>query len=280
MVTVIRNRLYLLTIASIISCILVVYFLLFRSKLFSPFCAVDNCDLSLKQSDNFICESDSIWNERKHIYKIQDERNMAKRNSSIFFLTNWEPNFHCSHARRVGNMGDGGKWICDIFRLKDHFDCLVYSVGSNGDFSFEVDLKQIMPNCEIHVFDQNFYVCPTKICNFHQAKFGDGSHGSKTWEMVLEELNHKNQLIDILKIDIEGSEYDFFPQIFTSVQSFGPRQILVEVHPNKGKTIHKFFELLRDNNYVIFNKEPNLLAGADFVEYAFFRLHSDFFEKS
>jgi hypothetical protein len=50
--------------------------------------------------------------------------------------TNWEPAFTCQHERRVGRWGDGGKWVCDPHRItKNKQFCLVYSVGSENDFS-------------------------------------------------------------------------------------------------------------------------------------------------
>lgn len=253
------------------------YFQSLRLRLSPTLRVTNDCDLSLRESDKFICESDSLWNERKRLFKIQDERNINKVNHRIFFSSNWEPNFHCSHAHRVGKMGDGGKWVCDLFRLKDRHDCLVYSVGSYGEFSFEIDLKQIMPHCEIHTFDLSAYTCPNNVCIFHQIKFGDGSQGSKTWKMVLEELNHTNRMIDILKMDIESYEYSFCPQLFVETQRFQPRQVLIEVHPNKVDMMHKIFELFRNNQYVIFNKEPNLEAGVDVAEYAFLKLNAEFF---
>jgi hypothetical protein len=232
------------------------------------------------ESDNFICESDDLWNERKILYQIQDKLNMQKLLSSQFFLTNWEPNFHCSHARRIGTMGDGGKWVCDLFRLKTRSNCLIYSAGSAGEFSFETQMKRFLPNCEIHTFDTTLYECPKNVCVFHQIILGNGTFpaGSKTWQMIIEDLGHRNRLIDVFKIDIEGGEYSFFPSIFKTRHNSFPRQILVEFHPRNREEIHAFFELLRSNNYVIFNKEPNLLAGPSFFEYTFLKLNSQFFQ--
>jgi hypothetical protein len=262
--------------------ILVFFIWILRSYFWSlsSFIQSSTCSKSLIESDNFICESDELWNERKVLYQIQDKANMQKIKNSIFFLTNWEPNFHCSHARRIGEMGDGGKWVCDVFRLKNRSDCLIYSVGSDGDFSFELYMKEALPNCEIHTFDLSFYECPNNICIFHQMIFGNGTYprDSKSWQMIIEELKHQNRLIDVLKIDIEGGEYIFFPSLFQAVKTSFPRQILVEVHPRDPQDIHAFFELLRANNYVIFNKEPNLLAGPDYFEYTFLKLNSRFFE--
>jgi len=231
------------------------------------------------ESDNFICESDDLWNERKILYQIQDKLNMQKLPYAQFFLTNWEPNFHCSHARRIGKMGDGGKWICDLFRLKTRADCLIYSAGSKGDFSFEIEMKQYLPNCEMHTFDMDLYKCPNDTCVFHQITLGDGtSQGSKSWQMIIEALGHKNRLIDVFKIDIEGGEYGFFPWIFKTPKNSFPRQILAEIHLRHTQEMHAFFELLRTNNYVIFNKEPNLIAGPAYFEYSFLKLNSQFFQ--
>jgi len=101
------------------------------------------CELSLFESDGYICESDALWNERKRIFHPENERNKIRYPDTFYFLTNWEPTFHCSHARRIGARGDGGKWICDPHRLKARTDCLIYSVGSSGDFSFEIELKKL-----------------------------------------------------------------------------------------------------------------------------------------
>ena len=68
-----------------------------------------------------------------------------------FYQNNYEPDFVCQHERRIGKLGDGGKWICDPHRISDQEDCLVYSVGSNNDFSFEQSvLDEIGSHCEIH----------------------------------------------------------------------------------------------------------------------------------
>lgn len=239
-----------------------------------------NCLKSYHESDGFICESDELWNERKVLYQIQDKLNLRKLPSAPYFLKNWEPNFHCSHARRIGQMGDGGKWICDLFRLKARSKCLVYSAGSSGDFSFEMDLKHYLPNCEIHTFDVRLYRCPKNVCVFHQLILGNGqsSGNSQNWQMIIDKLGHRGRTIDVFKIDIEGGEFSFFPTIFQASNDSLPQQILVEVHPKNVPQTHGFFELLRNNNYVIFNKEPNIRSHATLFEYAFLKLNSAFFQ--
>ena len=48
------------------------------------------------------------------------------------------------------------KWLCDPHRLNKD-DCLIYSVGSNGQFTFEAALNEVAPKCEVHVFDPYDY---------------------------------------------------------------------------------------------------------------------------
>ena len=37
----------------------------------------------------------------------------------------------------AGRIGDGGKWVCGMRMLQEMKHCLVYSLGSQGDTSFE-----------------------------------------------------------------------------------------------------------------------------------------------
>lgn len=241
-----------------------------------------SCSLSRIESDNFFCEPNDLWIERKKIYAYQDEVNMMKVPDKVFFKSNWESNFYCSYKMRVGRMGEGGKWVCDPFKLQVKSDCLVYSAGSSGDFSFEIELKKLLPKCSIFTFDKEKYSCPTGVCTFRQVVLGDGSGISKNWMAIAQELKHTNQVVDIFKIDIEGNEYEFFKDMFNS-STFSknfPRQILVEVHPAATPEMHRFFELFRKNHYVIFNREPNLIVGPGLFEYAFLRLNTAFFRTS
>jgi hypothetical protein len=50
----------------------------------------------------------------------------------------------------VGSTADGGKLICDLGRLRP--PCVIYSLGSQGDYSFERDMLRLT-QCEVHTFD-------------------------------------------------------------------------------------------------------------------------------
>lgn len=83
------------------------------------------------------------------------------------------PAFNCPHEReRVGQLGDGGKWVCGLSRVEDKPDCIVYSfgasppppnpltlarspffVGINGESSFEAEILERTNHCQIWGYD-------------------------------------------------------------------------------------------------------------------------------
>jgi Methyltransferase domain len=46
--------------------------------------------------------------------------------------------------------GDGPKFVCGLAFLRNKTDCLVYSIGSNQDDSFERSVLKVAPNCEVN----------------------------------------------------------------------------------------------------------------------------------
>jgi hypothetical protein len=259
----------------------------------------DSCLYSLAESDGWFCEYDTDWKRRKRVHQFQDKRNRNDESLSGFFEKNWEPTLHCAFEQRFGNAGEGGKWVCDIDNIEKHnYIPLIYSLGSNGDFSFERALKKVLPPAEIHTFDTGNYTCPAGICKFHQTTVGDTTiGGTKSLKAIIEELGHTQRRIDILKVDIEGNEYMLFEEYFQPSQDTNSnsnnkpnekklpyiRQILIEIHLINGAgdesagRAHALFELLRSNNYAIFHKEIHSVDSNGTSEYGFIRLNRVFF---
>jgi hypothetical protein len=203
---------------------------------------------------------------------------------ATWYQNNWEPAISCQHERRLGLWGEGGKWVCDPHRIlrKSIESCLVYSVGSNDEFSFEESiLKEISPDCEIHTFDPTVGDSPSNLpthgkINFHPWGMAGRDQGMyKTLPTIIDELGHKGEEIDIFKIDCEGCELETFRSWFE-----GPtliRQILLEVHRGTegapSPPIQELMLYLQRKGYVIFYKEPNIQwSGGACLEYAFLRL--------
>jgi len=133
---------------------------------------------------------------------------------------------------RIGAIGDGGKWICGLFNLLQKPNCVVYSLGSNGDHSFEDDIMKFT-KCELHVFDMDDFssVFKDTRANFHTCKIGDGTKDTKSIPQLMEELGHDH--IDVLKIDIEGYEYIAFETLSKMSPQPWIGQILVEKHMDR-----------------------------------------------
>lgn len=264
--------------------LVVIYIIFFRNSQACPKLTptFNKCQLSLLESDDFICEPDALWNERKYSYRLQEKENVIQRNTSFFFLDNWVPNFHCSNAQRIGSTGEGAKWVCDPYQLNFRHNCLVYSAETNGRFSFELGIKKAMPHCEIHTFDTASHPYPNGTGTYHKINPDNGAPLSflKNWTTIMHDLNHTNRTIDILKMDIEGGEYALLRKVFASSKSLLPRQILVELHPSHDSDIHVFLKQLRSIGYVIFAKEQDLIAGQYWFGYSFLKLNSRFFIES
>jgi hypothetical protein len=56
---------------------------------------------------------------------------------------------------RLGNLGDGGKYVCgleEISKKSVTSQCIVYSFGVGGDASFEKEILE-RTNCSVFAFD-------------------------------------------------------------------------------------------------------------------------------
>jgi len=245
---------------------------------------------------------------QKRINHCTDSDNFCPKNpnqplingkAGDWYQDNWEPDFTCQFERRIGGMGDGPKWVCDPHRIaRDAEDpedgCLVYSIGSSGQFSFEeAILKEISPHCEIHTFDPeeqgtDFSIRAPDGVHYHawgvENKRSDltltGQY--KTLQDTFEELGHADRTIDIFKIDCEGCEWTTFSDWFDAAEQNNIilRQILVEVH-SVNEHVDRFFETLQSEGYVTFHKEANIkYAYGNFyaIEYAMLKLDASFYD--
>lgn len=102
-----------------------------------------NDDFALAHSESLgffpdIAEND--WRRIKAKTRSMQPERVAKAGKiemGCWFQNHFEPDFACRHERRIGKRGDGGKWTCDPHLIQEQKRCLVYSIGSNGDPTFE-----------------------------------------------------------------------------------------------------------------------------------------------
>ena len=76
--------------------------------------------------------------------------------SDGWFYTLWDffiPAYSCPFpVSRIGNLGDGGKFVCAVDRVIERPNCVIYSLGVSGDSSFEASLLSRFPNgtCQVY----------------------------------------------------------------------------------------------------------------------------------
>lgn len=211
---------------------------------------------------------------------------------SVYLLAGMEPSYVCQTQERYGKLGDGGKVLCDSFRVLSN-DCMVYSYGSRLDCSFELDLQRHYPSCTVHVFDPSPSVA-SRYNNSHCASsttfhsFGLG--GYKT-EKVIENrtvplrtlskaraaLKHSSFQLSVLKMDIEGDEFDAIQEMCDSQSLRNISILLLEVHTRDlhGSRVQKmeqflqFFTNVEQSGFILYHKELNWIHGQANAEFSF-----------
>jgi len=232
-----------------------------------------------------------------------------------WWLEFWDPTWSCPFERKLKNVvtptrkwpqpiGEGGKWVCDVPVLASQDSCLVYSFGSHGDLSFEEGVLAAIPHCEIHVFDFFDYGAASKgNIHFHTAgvagrtyhhSFDKAAANLKGMTFpkegvdmmsipdLVRELGHGGRTIDVLKIDVEGSEYGILdnPDMWSGLKELGTdvRQIQLELHLAAigkdsllwvdktfvtGEDADKLLRTLTENGFAMFHKEVNTHPSAN-----------------
>lgn len=250
----------------------------------------NNGDFSLAYRENggsiYDIKGADWRNLKERIEKTPDCSQNCSPEEHFWYQNNWEPSFTCLHERRLGLWGEGGKWVCDPHRISTSASkqgCLVFSVGSNNDFSFEeAVLRGIAEDCEIHTFDHTIGEAPSNLPanrNVHFHPWGlapsDQAPNMKKMATIVRELGHDGREIDIFKIDCEGCEWETVKSWFRSGARI--RQVLVEVHASTNDALPlpalEFMSFMKQQGYVIFHKEPNIAwSGGNCIEYAFLLL--------
>jgi FkbM family methyltransferase len=264
------------------------------------------CAISGAATHGLICVQDDLWYRILSDDKIAWDRQRAKvlnqasegnnpleadwRLSRCKYLgALWIPTFSCPDEVRVGRAGDGGKWLCGSAALQNSSEgnCLVYSFGSNNDFSFEEDvIARFGQNCEIHVFDHTVknWALPD-IISIKAHNWGlvgtpekrKDKDELKTISEIMSLLGHRDREITALKMDVEGAEFSALRDV---AQMIGPkpRQIIFEMHLAPSpvldhETASALMLNLREASYHMFHMEPTYWDALVLNEYSFMLLN-------
>ncbi len=206
------------------------------------------------------------WEKRRQVAQeagLLNSINPFDSSSAVYLWDYFLPSIDCPYKQRIGRMGDGGKWTCLMPELETKEDCVVYSFGVNYEVSFEVEIAK-RTKCQIYAFDYTVSGVPEIAQNnpkIHFYRWGLGAKDEtlygypfKTLPSIMKTLGHTH--IDILKVDIEGSEWQVFEQMNTPVLA---DQLLIELHLDKVEDVFKFFEKIEQGEgFIPFMNEINL----------------------
>ncbi|GJE96159.1 methyltransferase domain-containing protein [Phanerochaete sordida] len=212
------------------------------------------------------------------------------------------PAFNCPHElERVGTLGDGGKWTCGVSRVAQKPDCTVYSFGMDWDSAWEAAVLDSSESCEIWGYDHAMkgfgrHVSHASFTKKHRTHFQtnvqlgpedkhDRNDDPKlyTLETIMRQNGHT--FIDILKVDIEGYEFDTLkamlqPYVLSGKPlPFGQLQIELHVWGKKFPDFLNWWETLEAAGLRPVMMEPNLVyvnynraSGAELAEYTFLNI--------
>lgn len=206
----------------------------------------------------------------------------------------------CRRIVRIGQLGDGGWEICEDQFYKPKPPCTVFSFGIGDDFSFDDHISERY-GCTVHSFDPSISVPEGergKTTWFHRVGLSGRSqelgNGWKmeTFEDITRKLKFEQKTIDVVKVDIEESEWQALPQMVKSGTLQFIRQLIIEIHisigpePMREKYIRGLLVLksLYDEGFRIYFTHRNLwchflskFEGIDEVgchEVSFMKLYS------
>ncbi|MDR1233179.1 MAG: hypothetical protein LBJ75_02890 [Puniceicoccales bacterium] len=157
---------------------------------------------------------------------------------------------------RIGRDYDGGYIMVDDFSKCD----AAYSFGISQDVSWDLDIAK--RGIDVFMYDHTIEGLPLQNGHFHFFKTGIcGTSGEdtnlKTFEEILTANGHMTNKNLILKIDVEGAEWESFSKTPSeTIENFA--QIVVEFHgvdnvcdENKFNAMLNVFEKLNTTHQVV-----------------------------
>lgn len=206
-----------------------------------------------------------VLSQRQQAIRSIDRREVKAADAFALF----EPEWTCPWELRIGKLGDGGKWICSVSKLRENDSVQIfYSLGSArkfsdfpGEDSFELEAHQRWPMAEIYVLDPDPSYAKSNV-PYHVYAYAIGPKDTDSTITIQSFANGaSHETIDVLKMDIERAEWTVLPALLKS--AYGPKifQLIIEFHFDKSSDLDSLLtimKLLEESGYVLFHKENSL----------------------
>lgn len=123
-------------------------------------------------------------------------------------------------------------------------NCIVYSFGINDEWSFDESMEKY--GCRVYSFDPGMMMEDhnhSKKIRFYSLGISDVNENKmhtkskivwkmRTFDYFLDLLGHRNETIDVLKMDIKGSEWEVLQHLLDNEYLNRIRHLCVETHLN------------------------------------------------
>lgn len=169
--------------------------------------------------ENYFLEKTGFLESEKELYmRIRD------------LMTIKRPNDYS--LRHLGRKMDGGYIVLDDFSHRDERG-ICYSFGISDEYSFDEAISEL--GYDVYMYDHTIHGIESNNENLHFFPNGiagsDGIYEGKVNSLnyYLNQNNHMSKKGMILKMDVEGSEWDFLDTVDCNVLD-GFDQIIMELH--------------------------------------------------
>ncbi|VDI71751.1 Hypothetical predicted protein [Mytilus galloprovincialis] len=193
---------------------------------------------------------------------------------------------HCTQVIRPGILKDGGWNVCHDVKYRPPVNCLVYDFGIGNDFVFDDDMTKIY-GCEVHGFDPTMKMKSRRRSEkawFHDVGIGEVEYTRRnkfkmsTFQNISKALGHENRKMDIIKMDIEKSEWVTMPVMIKQGYFKDVKQFLIEFHAYPAVSYLSQLKSLYDIGFRIFwyHRNPfwkNLFVHNDTQHSACYEVH-------
>eukprot|EP01134_Creolimax_fragrantissima_P006414 CFRG6414T1 len=211
--------------------------------------------------------------------------NHMSAKDQVLALLKWvmSPTYICNTAEVLGGIPNGdGQWtVCFDNWISP---CRVFSFGIDYDFSFDKDIAS-RGNCTVDSFDPSMQLPDHKVDEnvfYHNlgisASDADDLTGVRMRDQVVQKWKVKTlkiimqqlavQELSVLKMDVEGFEWEVLPEILASGVMAHVDQFVFEVHffsrlYNGKKTVqtwYKHLKALQEAGFVMFRSHENPMS--------------------